>query len=42
MKYIEDHPEDPWMFDQVSFNPNLNAEFLVKYPNYEYNWEYMS
>jgi hypothetical protein len=31
-----------WMFPEVSYHPDINIYDLVDFPNYDWDWEYLS
>ena len=42
MDIIEKHPEKPWEWADISWNPNLTMEFIEKHPEEDWNWNLIS
>ena len=38
MEYIEQHPEHPWDWDGISFNPTLTMEYVEQHPEHPWDW----
>ena len=42
LDFIEAHPEYPWDWSGVSWNPNLTMDFIEAHPEYPWNWDVVS
>ena len=42
MYLLEKHPEKPWSWDSISWNPNLTMDIIEKYPEEYWDWDGIS
>jgi hypothetical protein len=42
MEIIEKHPEKPWNWQNISYNPNLTMEMLENHDDKSWDWYWIS